>query len=295
MLVMPGGADLPYCRHLNGAGNQLISNFVKVQGGAYLGLCAGAYYGCSRVEFEVGSEIEVVGDRELGFYPGTARGSIYPGFDYQSEKGARAAPLKFKKRNKSSSSSSTSSGNGCSNDNCSNGSGDILWEECRDYLNGGPGFLVPRNDNGDDWRGDGAATYLSLLTSSLLPQNIEILATFSDHKDAAAAAVVCQVGLGCAVLCATHPELLPEWLDLPAGGGRSDAVLSNGDSEKSTTYRITRAGAALKSRSKGLIGEGEEHVESRSLQRDLIEHEHGRWKFWQRLLIAAGLEDVLAE
>ena len=25
MLVMPGGADLPYCRHLNGAGNDLIS------------------------------------------------------------------------------------------------------------------------------------------------------------------------------------------------------------------------------------------------------------------------------
>jgi Biotin-protein ligase, N terminal len=25
LLVMPGGADLPYCRHLNGAGNELIS------------------------------------------------------------------------------------------------------------------------------------------------------------------------------------------------------------------------------------------------------------------------------
>ena len=24
MLVMPGGADLPYCRQLNGAGNELI-------------------------------------------------------------------------------------------------------------------------------------------------------------------------------------------------------------------------------------------------------------------------------
>lgn len=25
LLVMPGGADLPYCRDLNGAGNDLIS------------------------------------------------------------------------------------------------------------------------------------------------------------------------------------------------------------------------------------------------------------------------------
>ena len=24
MLVMPGGADLPYCKHLNGRGNDLI-------------------------------------------------------------------------------------------------------------------------------------------------------------------------------------------------------------------------------------------------------------------------------
>lgn len=24
MLVMPGGADLPYCKHLNGPGNSLI-------------------------------------------------------------------------------------------------------------------------------------------------------------------------------------------------------------------------------------------------------------------------------
>ena len=25
LLVMPGGADLPYCRYLNGAGNDIIS------------------------------------------------------------------------------------------------------------------------------------------------------------------------------------------------------------------------------------------------------------------------------
>lgn len=302
MLVMPGGADLPYCRHLNGAGNQFISDFVKIQGGAYLGLCAGAYYGCSRVEFEVGSELEVVGDRELGFYPGIARGSIYPGFDYQSEKGARAAPIRFKKSSSShsSSSSSNSTSNGINGiSNCENRG--VAWMECKDYLNGGPGFLEPpkhpyleppRSLGDGGSHGAAVIDYLSL--TSCLPQNIEILATFSDHNNAAAA-VACQVGLGCAVLCATHPELTPEWLSLPAGAGRSDAVLSSGDLDlDDSTYKITRGDTVTSTiRSIGVASEGEGHVES--LKRELQEHERGRWHFWRTLLIAAGLEDVLVE
>jgi glutamine amidotransferase-like uncharacterized protein len=48
-------------------------------GGSYLGLCAGAYYGCARVVFEPGTPLEVVGDRELAFFPGIARGAAFPG------------------------------------------------------------------------------------------------------------------------------------------------------------------------------------------------------------------------
>ena len=119
LLVMPGGADLPYCRHLNGRGNSLIrggpvmirtpalsslldalhpqglqsqappqlgrlfcslhtccrvpshppaclpaclpgaaclppTEFVE-GGGSYMGLCAGAYYASSHVQFEPGT------------------------------------------------------------------------------------------------------------------------------------------------------------------------------------------------------------------------------------------------
>ena len=80
---MPGGADLPYCTHLNGHGNSLIRGFVE-SGGSYLGLCAGAYYGCGHVEFELGNpSMEVQGPRELRFFPGTAKGSVYKGFDYE--------------------------------------------------------------------------------------------------------------------------------------------------------------------------------------------------------------------
>lgn len=94
---MPGGADLGYCRVLNGVGNKIISQFVW-NGGAYLGLCAGGYYGCGRVEFELrNGEMEVVGNRELSFFPGICRGAAFAGFAYASESGARASKLKIEK------------------------------------------------------------------------------------------------------------------------------------------------------------------------------------------------------
>ncbi|BDA44508.1 probable biotin-protein ligase at N-terminal half [Coccomyxa sp. Obi] len=95
MLVMPGGADLPYCRQLNGRGNCLIREYVEA-GNAYLGLCAGAYYACSFVEFALGTRLEVRGPRELAFFPGVAAGPVYPGFRYESEAGAHAARVTFR-------------------------------------------------------------------------------------------------------------------------------------------------------------------------------------------------------
>ena len=93
LLVFPGGADLAYCRVLNGDGNRKIRRYVEA-GGAYLGLCAGGYYGCRRCEFEVGKKgMEVVGERELGFYPGTCRGLAFGGFGYGSERGAKAVEV----------------------------------------------------------------------------------------------------------------------------------------------------------------------------------------------------------
>lgn len=93
LLVFPGGADAGYCRILNGAGNRRIRQYVQM-GGKYLGLCAGGYYGASKCEFEVGKKgMEVIGDRELGFFPGTCRGLAFAGFVYQSEAGARAVEL----------------------------------------------------------------------------------------------------------------------------------------------------------------------------------------------------------
>jgi biotin--protein ligase len=92
-LIIPGGADLPYCRSLNGKGNQRIKQFIQ-SGGRYIGLCAGGYYGSSKCEFMEGHPVmEVVGHRELQLFPGTCRGLAYKGFIYQSEANAKAVDL----------------------------------------------------------------------------------------------------------------------------------------------------------------------------------------------------------
>lgn len=93
---MPGGADLPYCATLNGAGNRIISRYVR-NGGKYVGFCAGGYYATKRVIWEAGNhDMEVVGDRELQFFPGTGRGCAFDGFKYGSEIGMRAVKLDVK-------------------------------------------------------------------------------------------------------------------------------------------------------------------------------------------------------
>jgi biotin--protein ligase len=41
--------------------------------------------------------MEVIGSRELAFFPGTCRGCAFKGFKYQSEAGARAVDVKVQK------------------------------------------------------------------------------------------------------------------------------------------------------------------------------------------------------
>ena len=85
---------MSYCRTLNGQGNRIIKQYIQL-GGSYLGLCAGGYYGSARCEFEIGKRgMEVAGDRELAFFPGTCRGLAFPGFKYGREDGALAVKLK---------------------------------------------------------------------------------------------------------------------------------------------------------------------------------------------------------
>lgn len=181
LFVMPGGADLAYCRTLNGAGNRLISAYVN-NGGKYLGLCAGGYYGSARCEFEVGRKhdgYEVIGDRELAFFPGICRGLAFPGFVYHSEGGTRAAEVKVHREALVS------------------GGGGIVPEVFRTYYNGGGVFV-----DAEKYKEKG----------------VEILASYTEALDVAsgedtAAVVYCKVGEGAAVLTGPHPEyVVPTFL-----------------------------------------------------------------------------------
>ena len=73
--IMPGGASRYVSDKLNGAGNQAIRDYVA-QGGLYIGICAGAYYGCRRTEWQPGFDQRFLVDNELGFFPGTASGPV---------------------------------------------------------------------------------------------------------------------------------------------------------------------------------------------------------------------------
>jgi biotin--protein ligase len=98
LLVIPGGIATPYAKLLNGEGNAVIRAFVE-QGGSFLGICAGGYYGCAMIEFARGTKEEVIGARELAFFPGTTIGPALAPHDYYSERGARAAKITWTDHN----------------------------------------------------------------------------------------------------------------------------------------------------------------------------------------------------
>ena len=118
LFIMPGGRARPYYLSLGaswkadavplgqmrelkeiGVGNNRIKNFVEKEGGQYLGICAGAYYGANKTVFERGGELEVLDEGALKFFKGTAEGPAYGlgKFDYNSEAGAEIAEIRSQK------------------------------------------------------------------------------------------------------------------------------------------------------------------------------------------------------
>lgn len=99
LLILPGGRDIPYQKALEGLGNEQILDFVQ-KGGAFLGICAGGYYGSSFIEFEKGGPLEVIAKRDLCFFPGIARGPAYGlgMFNYRDHQGAQIAILEMESK-----------------------------------------------------------------------------------------------------------------------------------------------------------------------------------------------------
>lgn len=73
--IMPGGASRYVSNKLNGVGNQRIKDYVS-QGGLYVGICAGAYYGCNHIQWQPEFGPPITAENELGFFPGTAQGPV---------------------------------------------------------------------------------------------------------------------------------------------------------------------------------------------------------------------------
>lgn len=69
LYVIGGGYDLGLIKALGPEGTNKIQQYVH-QGGSYLGICSGAYFASSYIEFDKGGPLEVCGDRQLKFYPG---------------------------------------------------------------------------------------------------------------------------------------------------------------------------------------------------------------------------------
>lgn len=81
VLILPGGRDVFYHSDIDASICGAIRQFVK-QGGVYIGICAGAYFATSFVDFDAGAPYQVNGKRHLGFWPGTAFGPVYQCKEY---------------------------------------------------------------------------------------------------------------------------------------------------------------------------------------------------------------------
>lgn len=112
--------------------------------------------------------MEVVGERELAFYPGTCRGLAFKGFVYNSEDGARAVRVRAKEY--------------------------VVGPDAkifRSYYNGGGVFVD-------------AETFKSRGVEVLATFEDEI--AVDGGEGGAAAVVFCKVGEGKVVLTGPHPE-----------------------------------------------------------------------------------------
>ena len=94
LIVIPGGRSLPYYQALGNRGNRRIVDYFE-NGGHYLGICAGGFYGTALTVFEKGGDLEKIVKGSLNFYTGVAEGPAYGlgEFKYQTEQGAHAARI----------------------------------------------------------------------------------------------------------------------------------------------------------------------------------------------------------
>ncbi|XBW35957.1 hypothetical protein QEN19_001530 [Hanseniaspora menglaensis] len=95
MLVFPGGYDTPYNDLLlqeSGKLKNLILN--RFSNGIFMGICAGGYLGADSIEFDIPTQ-SLKFERPLKFFGGLAKGPAFVGFEYNDNRGAKAAKVSF--------------------------------------------------------------------------------------------------------------------------------------------------------------------------------------------------------
>jgi biotin--protein ligase len=219
LLVIPGGRDLPFVDSLSPTGTKAIRDWVH-QGGRYLGICAGAYFACSKVEFEIGRKgYEVVGSRELQFLPGIGRGSVTPNFIYNdTDTGARAARVSLDLE-------------------ALNLKGKMKSSSIDLYCNGGPFFeLYPASESA---------------TANTVSHSPVVLARYAGNVlDLAIdkpAIVECSPGMGKAILIGPHFEIGSAAISPEPSLQELRSSLIESDQERNTLIRaiFTRLGLRL--------------------------------------------------
>ncbi|OWF45858.1 biotin--protein ligase-like [Mizuhopecten yessoensis] len=215
LYVIGGGYDLGFITALGDEGTIKIRDYVRT-GGRYLGICAGAYFACDRIEFDKGGPQQVCGDRILKFFPGVCVGPVHGPYNYNIKVSARAVPLQFT---------------------------DPHWNpkqsiSLKGYFNGG-GMFLPQDlfnkcsitrdpesydqDLSDDVDDkirqeikDRHVLGVNAETGNKQVKNLndqqtgtikDILCHFSEVKGKPLAAITCKVGEGLAVLSAVHLEM----------------------------------------------------------------------------------------
>lgn len=95
LFVIPGGRATPYAESLNGKGNDKIRQYVE-GGGAFLGICAGSYYGGAFVEFGKGAPYQVMREHELAFFRGRVIGPAFAAYEYSIRSSARPVNINWR-------------------------------------------------------------------------------------------------------------------------------------------------------------------------------------------------------
>ncbi|KAH3884120.1 uncharacterized protein LOC127836209 isoform X2 [Dreissena polymorpha] len=227
LLAIGGGYDLGLIEALGSRGMANIRDFVH-SGGAYLGICSGAYFACDRIEFDKDGPLQVVGDRELKFFPGVCIGPLYNPYDYNSRKGSVVAHIGFKTPmyghilNLAQSSTGTHTDTLISSLNGISHSSEFLTKKRDSALSQINGIQNSEQSCNNHMLNSGydveSRAYFHgggqfVLDNTELNGHVQVLSRYLDLEGTPIAMVSCNVGQGRATLSGVHIEVTGEDID----------------------------------------------------------------------------------